>query len=393
MSEDARAILGRLIDRYERKPDRMKRIIERAPLRFAEAADREAFECLVTDAHRVGAVDVEFGHGEIAHLVEKVVLKDPDRLYAFLSRLPRPLRVAAAVEQLRRLCTPSTAGARDALERITAGWLAGRDRPLGMAWEDVPEAGRFVAALDAALKKDPSDRSDLRTYSRRTLGDSKAIERQTNRICSFMRLTGRVDPQLSDDDILILLGLEKYPQPVLIAGPLRAGSVELSALLYVGVPPDAVDLLEPADEIRTILTIENLASFNRHIREARDPGDVVIYTGGFPSRAVVAALLALCRGGIPEVWHWGDIDAGGVRIAEYLYRVLPVPLRLHMMTPSLAKQFGTRLDTPLTLKVAEHSPAAALASFLASPHCAVLEQEEIDPRPPEPVDRGDPEAV
>jgi len=390
MKNPATALLDRLLDRHERQAERVRRIYEKVPVIFTDAAEKEIVLRTLEDAARTGAIDIVPGRGELAHLIEKIALKDPARLYALLSRLPRGERVAAAAGELRRRTRPRTESVRAARDRILEGWVAGQDRPLGISWEDVDDAVLFLAALDAALAKDPADRSDLRTYSRRALGNSKAIERNAVRIAAFMRTTGQVDPQLADKDILTLMGLEKFPQPVLIAGPLRVRGtgLDLSGVPYAGVPPEAAEHLEPAGPIRSVLTIENLACFNRHVREAITPGDVVVFTGGFPSRAVMTALKAICRAEVSEIRHWGDIDPDGLRIADFLYRNLSKPVHLHLMSPDLARARGNRLETPVSVALSDGSPATELATFLAGPDAATLEQEEIDPAPPESAPRG-----
>ena len=45
------------------------------------------------------------------------------------------------------------------------------------------------------------------------------------------------------------------------------------------------------------------------------------------------------------VYHWGDIDAGGVRIAAHLEDTFGVPVSLHEMNPALALALGTPLQS------------------------------------------------
>jgi hypothetical protein len=150
------------------------------------------------------------------------------------------------------------------------------------------------------------------------------------------------------------------------------------------VPPEATDRLTLAGPLVSALTIENLASFNRHVREVRQAGELVVYTGGFPSRAVMKALQALCRAGMNALWHWGDIDEGGLRITDFLARKLPVAVQPHLMTDDLARTRGTRVP-PIRIDVQPTSPVAELAKFRGGSDAATLEQEEIDPRAPTPA--------
>jgi len=63
-----------------------------------------------------------------------------------------------------------------------------------------------------------------------------------------------------------------------------------------------------------MLTIENFASFNRHIIEA-DPGRLgtTIYVGGYSSLVTQEALRTLADAVPPDtpIFHWSDIDPDG----------------------------------------------------------------------------------
>ena len=83
--------------------------------------------------------------------------------------------------------------------------------------------------------------------------------------------------------------------------------------------------LQAVEPLRTVVTIENLESFNRHVREARRTDDAVLYTGGSPSRSVVAALRRLEELGARSLARWGDVDHGGIRIANRLFEVMGAP--------------------------------------------------------------------
>lgn len=134
--------------------------------------------------------------------------------------------------------------------------------------------------------------------------------------------------------------------------------------------------------IRSVLTVENLESFNRHVRTCRMDSDVVVYTGGFPSRSVLTLLRTVMENTGQGLYHWGDIDPGGIRIGCNLEAALSVAISPHLMTPSLAANFGkkpTRDSAPL--RTSETSGFADLAHYLNQPDARWLEQENIDPSP------------
>jgi hypothetical protein len=79
-------------------------------------------------------------------------------------------------------------------------------------------------------------------------------------------------------------------------------------------------------------TSENLASFQRHVREIQDSG-LVIYTAGFPAPALVQFLQHLDKRLAADCpfYHWGDRDPGGVRI----YANIAAAYRRHDVRPHL----------------------------------------------------------
>jgi hypothetical protein len=380
-ADRARGILNLLLDRLERFPDRTRPPSERAPPDFPSASERAAFDRILADAERQGAISVVKGRGEAQHLTERIRLEDAPRLYKFLGRVPALEQAKVAVSDLQQKTTPGHRDALKARDLIIEGWLRG-ERPFSIGFEQSRQAGEFIAALDAVLAREPMDRRDLRTYSGQSTGNTKLLERYASRIVGFLKQVGQLDPDLSDNEAMASLGLEKFPQPVLIAGPVRLARTDFSSMVYVGIPPEQVSLIEPAGEIRSIITIENLASFNRHVREVIRPGDIVLYTGGFPSRAVKAALVAISQWlGIVHIYHWGDIDEGGLRIALHLASLLPIPVLPHLMSPALARAQGIPAKASRMIDLPRDHPWQSVALFLGSDDARSLEQEKVDPQP------------
>ncbi len=379
---DGGRLLHDLLDRIERNPEGSRRIIARAALSFASADEHRQLNDFLLAACEIGAVEVKFDR-EAPHLIDQVALADPTRLYAFLNREPARIGRAAAEASLAAT-NPSTDVGKQLVVYVVERWNAGRSA-LGLSPRDLNEALRLVRAADAAFTEMPWDRIPLRTRSARLLNDSKALERALPKLLSFLREIGRLDPDMEREDALRLLGLEKFPQPLLLAGPLRVGDFSVSDWTYVGLPPNAHGTLALQGHVRSILTVENLESFNRHVREGRQAGDVILYIGGFPAPSVIATLKRLIAlSGVERVWHWGDVDAGGIRIGLYLERILPVPVLPHLMTGELAAKFGT---ASATLKVIREMPLgsafAPLARYLSMPGAMWLEQEVLDPQPVE----------
>lgn len=136
------------------------------------------------------------------------------------------------------------------------------------------------------------------------------------------------------------------------------------------------------------MTVENPTSFWRYSTEI-DGNYLALLTDGFPARDVLSSMVHLVRHALlpaPEtkVYHWGDIDAGGLRIAAHLEDAFGIHVHLHQMEPKLARALGSPLQSQkglekLTLRSGE---IGQLALWLCSEEAKMLEQEELDPMPP-----------
>ena len=95
-----------------------------------------------------------------------------------------------------------------------------------------------------------------------------------------------VPPGAKPREALRTLGLEKFAPPLLVSGHVDLDEADLSrtSLMYVGIPPKEAERIRFRQTPAYLLTIENYASFNRHIAEA-DPTRMgtTIYVGGYPS--------------------------------------------------------------------------------------------------------------
>jgi hypothetical protein len=89
------------------------------------------------------------------------------------------------------------------------------------------------------------------------------------------------------------LGLERFAPPLLISGRVDLVDADLSRAtpLYLGISPNEADRARFRERPAYVLTIENFASFSRHVIEA-DPQRIgtTLYVGGDPSLATQQAL-------------------------------------------------------------------------------------------------------
>ncbi len=89
-------------------------------------------------------------------------------------------------------------------------------------------------------------------------------------------------PERHDAGVYAELGPENYPQPVFLKGPLRLSyggeRLELDGMRpYFAVSPDGIDAVACVGRPDYVLVIENLTSYQRHVREVDDRG-IVLYS-------------------------------------------------------------------------------------------------------------------
>lgn len=272
---------------------------------------------------------------------------------------------------------------REACLSAAAAWSKGRSWH-GVSAGDAP-AMRVALRLAQAVVEGRHVGLDYRTFSKRVAGNSKSLEESEALVLRLVRTVVDLPADIPSRAALALLGIERFGPPLLIAGNFQIGGGDVGGgLPYVGIPPEAAARIDFRRLPQYVLTIENFASFNRHVLEA-DPGrrGITVYVGGYPSRSTQAALGSLGSALPPEVpfFHWSDIDVDGTWIFRTIERALGRPLLPHLMSRELAEGHGVpgKPSGRLGIGVAAGSGIADLVDYLAGPSHRTLEQEEIDP--------------
>lgn len=317
----ARAVLERLLRRAEAaqrrgdsRPVRLRMTEASCPeyASLPSLEELETFEAHIRLAERGGAVQVDRdrlrGDGE---RLRAISVGDVARLAAYLGVVPHADQVAAAER-----CLAPWIARFDVVAEILETWRDGRKvRGRGPdAATDIADAAR---AIEAQV---PGEERILRQESTRLFGDSKRIERLTPWLETLV--LGETTPSgLSRDDVWAACGLRREAQPMLLAGVgiILVGGQELPIVKpYVGVAAKSIDGFSTV--AHCLVTIENLASFHLATQAWGDRPLVLLYSAGMPSPAWRRAFRHLLAGLPTEanVFHWGDIDEGGFRIAAVI---------------------------------------------------------------------------
>lgn len=215
------------------------------------------------------------------------------------------------------------------LEQIAESWARGVGC-CGLAPHDVTglaDALELVQALAMRMNEGDVSLIDYRSFSRSAGTDSKALERLTPtvaRLFAYLHPDHAPEGSLSPKHWLTGLGVVRMPQPLLLSGSLMLGDQSLPRLNYYGIPPEQAAGVALKGPVAYVLTIENYVSFVRHVREINaDLDALVIYTGGFPSHAHLQQIVRLAAAANAPLFHWGDMDGGGIRIFRHLEHTFP----------------------------------------------------------------------
>lgn len=379
--------LERLLERSERNPDRT-RPASAAPEydRLSTAQQLSRFHDLMAAAERFGAVEVLRGKRDRSHLIERVRVRDPELLARHLGRPTAPATAQRVRDELLPVAATGEPWVASLLDEMTARWARG-EAAHRLSATQADAASEFFTLL-ASISRQEARGLDARTFSLRAANDTKAFERHAQRLAAVLGV--RIgQPGAAADVVWAYIGLERFSHPVHLKGPVavqRAGDrlVDGRARPFASIHPEMLSQLSVLERPTAILTIENYASFNRQVREIED-GSLVVYTGGFPAAGVVELLATVLRAVPADVpfLHWGDVDAGGVRIFRYLEESLPRGPRPHLMTKELAEKSGQPADADPSLASIARSESVVrdLAEWLAfGSDVRHLEQEALEPK-------------
>jgi len=386
--EEARAALLRLLGSADRNSGSTRALsvgvgIPSDPSPAAQRAWRERLE----GSERSGAVALVRGAGNRRGVIERVRLVNADRLAGDLGVVRAGARAAVAVAAAREACG-GREGMEVAIEAAARKWEWGED------WYRLPPDPDLVRIAFAAATGlfDVAFGTHFRAASAQAAGSSKFLERHGATVCAILRHALELPPEAGQDEIWEMLGLVRFRHPICLRAPLSFADpdgvvVPGNAVPWSAVNPDIVESCSPTgSDPAFVMTVENWTSFNGQCREI--PRGAVVYTSGFPPppvRQIVSRMASMW----PDApfFHWGDVDAGGLLIADSIRNAAGKPVKLHLMTPALAEQYGKK-HRPLTRTAGiadRDDDFGELARYLSGEDCRVFEQEKL--RPTDPTER------
>jgi len=268
-------------------------------------------------AERAGAVQLTWARqGGEDRPLEKVRLLDMDKLAVFLGTTT----AAESVQKARTILEPWLASCPRVIELIEA-WTNLKS-PRGFDTDSANDFADALRVLDA-LEQGNGDDQIVRVLSQQLFRNTKRIEKLRRHIdlltAEHLNATAR-----QHEEVFRTLGLLKEPQPLLVAG---TGTLQLDpsqhcpiAWPFIGVSNQHVAGYSGTPA--WVLSIENLTTFHLASQHADAGTGLIVFTGGTPSPSWCRAYASMLKS-LPEqipVYHWGDIDQGGFRIAAHVRR-------------------------------------------------------------------------
>lgn len=266
--------------------------------------------------------------------------------------------------------------------------------------QDLRESQDLLTALSAiAYLQTPVFE---RSLSVRLFKNSKRLEELRAGILHVLRMYDPDAARNGDDEWAVLQAhhIKRPSERVPLTGPISLfvqhtlQSDKAESGIYLHLEPGLSSISLPEDVLRfaaitgcpaqAIITVENLTSFSE-LLIVRPLHVMAIHTGGFASPGLTAFLgkIRIYRPALP-FFHWGDVDAGGLRILAHLRRQLGrvIPLGMDIETFKQASLYAQPLTSSdreslaILLNGAELADCVPVLRFLLKENLK-LEQEAI----------------
>jgi len=207
------------------------------------------------------------------------------------------------------------------------------------------DAAKTIRAC--AVRSTETISAPVREFSARLFKDSKRIEALTPQLDVLLSGSIEESPR-SGTQVWQELGLFREEHPVLLAGCVHIVRDRATGMIdapYLGLPAATIQAV--ASKVKEIITIENKTTFHSEAKRRHKEEVLLIYTAGMPSPAWRAMYMRLLMSLSPgtAVFHWGDVDEGGFRIAATIAGVCQAAgfaLKPYAMSPD---------DVPVAMRV------------------------------------------
>ncbi|MFA9440832.1 Wadjet anti-phage system protein JetD domain-containing protein [Uliginosibacterium sp. sgz301328] len=331
---------------------------------------------------------------------------DPEELARCVEVIPRWQTMRQAMDAFG----PSIE-AYPVLNEVLNAWVSGASpRKIELSshgiesWLDAVKLVSYCKTRISGLDRSPNAAIDdipIRRVGAQLFNDSKRPERLAPAIDALVQ-ESLILPPLEQEDVFRELGLVKFPLPFMISAPDFLVRTQLHLLPaiqpYLALHPGSIlgfELDGSCAGQTSLLSVENLTTFHELassvVRSNAVGRTCLLYTGGMPSPSWMR-VYKLLLSSLPRdtaIFHWGDIDSGGFRIADHLSKAccdLHRTLHLHAMAEDAGIVMRNMLDAEIQriLGICERRGWFKEADFVKH-QAAAIEQESLPLRWPSPL--------
>lgn len=325
-----------------------------------DADKREAIHAAAEELKRQGMIRIVWERHGTGHMERILLACEAAHLYQCMGRTMPLMRVEQCWTALAPLADCQSAWIHAFYEEAEA-LLARKKFP-----SFLPKEGTLLQNLIRAILSLPTVSEDTvpkRVFSQHIFGDSKYFEQVLEAPLLNLLRKFTAEPCETDAEYLDMAGISCRQGQLWIAGHLDFTMQGKKFFLAdfpggVGLTSDAIRSMEICAPHSYIMTVENLTNAEALAHEAGEER-LLIYTAGFPNRTVQKFLskIAAADSSHAEMWHWGDLDYGGICIFEYLRKTFFPNLKPFRMG---VEDFRRYLPFAQPLKEAQSKRLAAL---------------------------------
>lgn len=296
---------------------------------------------------------------EKGNLLDDVVLnlEKLDEAYSLVNRVPKSEAVDQLQERLKEL-----------ERQITLPWIkvflnGAREESLSSKGfpplvPQEPEERELLFQALLGLEELQGRQISERVFSKKYLGNSKVFQRKLKkRLATIAKQFIFDNQEISDDDIMAELGIEKTTEEMLLKGSLafkyKDQVIDYGMFPFGGIIDTSFARQMEINWVnaKVVLTVENKSNFHYLASKELPSYILLIYTGGFPGprkRELLSKISAFDLENQLDIayYHWGDIDVGGFRIYKVLQKVLPKlePLFMDLETTKEYQEYGEEIN-------------------------------------------------
>ncbi|MBO8162084.1 MAG: DUF2399 domain-containing protein [Brevibacillus sp.] len=370
-------VLGYLLEKYERsqafvreQPGRSKPqfAIKESPF-FSDYFDemdfrkREWMHDVLLQLEQQGIVSLSWVKFKEGTELSKVVLSldSVESAYTLSGITPKLEKIKRLQEILKPLETHPWEWVKNWWKQTDEA--LSRKKTSGLELDD-PDGYTDLVKVLLKLPKMELD-TPKRLFSQDVFLDSKYFEQKVEkRLVSLLKTCVEKEFE-TDQEYLDSVGIVQHPRSVFVSGmfQFRVGETIINSKGLpggIGLSMQTIMEMEILSlQTERIIMVENLTSYYQWIQYRYGFDELVIYTGGFPHGVLrtflskLATFIDSYHVKIP-VYHWGDIDLGGIRIFEHLrqnYFKELQPLWMDEQILIKYKDRGIPLKDPYLLKV------------------------------------------